>query len=330
MTTIFDVAKKAGVSISTVSRVINNYPYVKDSTRKRVQKLLDEMDYVPNYNASSLVRKKTKTIAVMLPDITNSFFATMFHGIEERANQNGFVVIFGNTNEEIVREEEYVHIFLERRVDGIILDPVSPKGETLGPILKNKVPLVLVDREISGMEISLVSSNNRKGAAELTEYLIELGHERIGLITAASETSVFDMRNKGYVDALKRAGLEVRDEYIKVGVKPIPEVGQALVQSLLESDPPPTALFATNNFLAIGAVYGLRELGYSVPEDMAIVCFDELDIRTVLDPFFTSMNQQVYEMGVKAMDLLLKQINKELNGTEKIYLDPQLSVRHST
>lgn len=126
MTTIFDVAKKAGVSISTVSRVINNYPYVKDSTRKRVQKLLDEMDYVPNYNASSLVRKKTKTIAVMLPDITNSFFATMFHGIEERANQNGFVVIFGKTNEEIVREEEYVHIFLERRVDGIILDPVSP------------------------------------------------------------------------------------------------------------------------------------------------------------------------------------------------------------
>jgi LacI family transcriptional regulator len=254
----------------------------------------------------------------------------MFHGIEERANQNGFVVIFGNTNEEIDREEEYVHIFLERRVDGIILDPVSLKGETLGPILKNKVPLVLVDREIPGMEISLVSSNNRKGAAELTEYLIELGHERIGLITAANDTSVFNMRNKGYVDALQRAGLEVRDEYIKIGTKPIPEVGYTLVQSLLESDPAPTALFATNNFLAIGAVYALRESGFSVPEDMAIVCFDELDNRTVLDPFFTSMNQQAYEMGVKAMDLLLKQINKELKGTEKIYLDPQLFVRHST
>jgi DNA-binding LacI/PurR family transcriptional regulator len=103
-----------------------------------------------------------------------------------------------------------------------------------------------------------------------------------------------------------------------------------LVQSLLESDPAPTALFATNNFLAIGAVYALRESGFSVPEDMAIVCFDELDNRTVLDPFFTSMNQQAYEMGVKAMDMLLKQINKELKGTEKIYLDPQLFVRHST
>lgn len=150
------------------------------------------------------------------------------------------------------------------------------------------------------------------------------------MITAANDTSVFNMRNKGYVDALQRAGLEVRDEYIKIGTKPIPEVGYTLVQSLLESDPAPTALFATNNFLAIGAVYALRESGFSVPEDMAIVCFDELDNRTVLDPFFTSMNQQAYEMGVKAMDLLLKQINKELKGTEKIYLDPQLFVRHST
>ncbi|HBG01594.1 MAG TPA: LacI family transcriptional regulator [Firmicutes bacterium] len=330
MTTIYDVALRAGVSISTVSRVLNSHPYVKDSTRKRVEELLAEMNYVPNYNASSLVRKRTKTIAVMLPDISNNFFATIFLGIEEKASQNGFVVIFGNTSEDVNKEKEYMHMFLERRVDGIILDPVSVKGETLRPILNNEVPLVLIDREIVGMETSLVSSNNEKGASELVEYLIERGHERIGLITASKETSVFGMRNRGYYGALKRAGLEVRDEYIKVGTKPVQEVGHSLVQSLVECDPAPTALFAANNGLAIGAAHGLRELGYTVPNDMAIVCFDELDNGAVLDPFFTSMNQQAYEMGVKAADLLLKQISKELNVTKKIYLDPHLFIRRST
>lgn len=330
MTTIYDIAEKAGVSIATVSRVLNNHPYVKESTRRRVEKYLAETGYVPNYNASSLVRKTTRTIAVILPDITNNFFATMFHGIEKKANEHGFVVIFGNTNEDRAQEEEYIRMFVERRVDGILLDPVSITSDCLRPVLKNGIPLVLIDREIKGVGLSCVSSNNEEGAAQLVNHLIALGHRRIGLITASKGISVFKRRKKGYLAALAKAGLEVHEEYIKIGEKPTKEVGYVLAQALGKEGSPPTALFATNNFLAIGATNGLRDLGFRVPEDIAIVCFDELDDGSVLNPFFTSMNQPAYEMGFRAMDLLLKQMKKKSCEPRKIYLDSDLFIRHST
>lgn len=330
MATIYDIAKKAGVSITTVSRVINNHPYVKDSTRKKVKKLLTEASYVPNSNASSLVRKTTNTIAVILPDITNNFFATLFHGAEEKANENGFAVIFGNTNEDIVREEEYIRMFMERRVDGLMLDPISQESHILKPIFKNEIPLVILDREIKGISTSYVGSNNKESASALVEYLIGLGHRRIGLITGLQGISVYRKRTEGYLAALADTGININSDYIKVGKKPIKEVGYLLAQEIVKVSPRTTALFAANNFLAIGAVKGLKELGIKVPEDIAIVCFDDFDNGSVLNPFFTSMNQPAYEIGLIAMELLIKQIKKEINDPERIILESSLCVRHST
>ncbi len=330
MATIYDIAEKAGVSITTVSRVINNHPYVKESTRNKIKKLLIEASYVPNSNASSLVRKTTNTIAVILPDITNNFFATLFHGIEEKANKNGFAVIFGNTNEDINREKQYIRMFMERRVDGLILDPISQESHILKPVLKNQIPLVVIDRDIEGIDINYVGSHNRKNASNLVNFLIKLGHQRIGLITASQGISVFKKRTEGYLDALAKSNLDVVDDYIKVGSKPIKEFGYLLAQEIAKIDPPPTAFFAANNFLAIGAINGLRDMNVKVPEDMAIVCFDDFDNGSVLNPFFTSMNQPAYEMGLLAMDLLIKQIKGDNQSVENIFLESNFCIRHST
>lgn len=329
MATIYDVAKKAGVSITTVSRVINNHPYVKESTRKKVEAFLEDMHYIPNSNASSLVSKSTNTIAIIVPDVTNNFFTTLLRGTEDKANQNGFAVILGNTDEDINKEQTYIRMFIERRVDGIIIDSVSAKGENLKAVLKHKIPLVLIDREVEGLSVDYVGSDNQVGAQKIVDYLIDLGHERIALISASQEISVFKKRTEGYLTSLSKAGLPINENYIKYGSKPVKDVGYLLTRDLLTEDSPPTAIFAANNFLAIGAYNAFREANLTVPEDIAIVCYDVYGSDSVINPFFTSINQPAYMMGQIAVDLLIRQIKDNNPSPTKVLLESDLCIRDS-
>lgn len=329
MSTIYDVAKKAGVSITTVSRVINNHPYVQEETRQRVKTLLKEMNFIPNSNASSLVRKTTHTIAVIIPDITNHFFTTLLRGIEDKANENGFAVIFGNTDEDVQKEQTYIQMFMERRVDGLIVDPVSPKGQNLMSIIKNEIPLVLVDREIEGITSEHIGADNLGGAQKLVEYLINLGHRKIAIISGSSEISVYRQRVEGFRLALQKAGLPLDESMILMGDKPNKEVGIRLTRELLRQPNRPTAIFAANNFLAIGAVTALEELQLKIPKDMEIVCFDDNGSDSVLHPFFTSMNQPAYMMGQMAVDLLMRQMKQKQAAPAKIILESNFCIRKS-
>ncbi len=330
MVTIYDIAKKADVSITTVSRVINNHPYVKEETKKKIEKLLKETGYVPNSNASSLVSKKTNTIAVILPDITNSFFANIFRGVEETANSQDFTVIYGNTNEDSKREKEYINTFIEKRVDGVILDPISTDMEIIKPLTQNNIPVVLIDRNIKESKKSYVGIHNYKEAYRIVNYLIEHDLKEVALISASEELSVYKDRKEGYITAIKDAGLNLQEDYIKIGTKPIKEVGYNLTKNMFKSSKPPAAIFAANNFLAIGAYNALKQLDYKVPEDIAIVCFDDFDTGTVTSPFFTSIIQPASKMGMVAMELLLDKIEGGDNKNKQVYLKCELCIRKST
>lgn len=330
MATIYDVAKKAGVSITTVSRVINNYPHVQEETRQRVKQVLKELNFIPNSNASSLVKKTTNTIAVIVPDITNNFFTTLVRGVEDKANDNGFAVILGNTDENRTKEQTYIQMFMERRVDGLIIDTVSSGVKNLKSIMKREIPLVLVDREINGLQIAYVGSNNLQGAETLVDYLIKLGHRRIAMISGPPETSVYQQRMEGYQTALRKAELPVDEQILLWGEKPNQETGQVLTQSLLKLTPRPTAIFAANNFLALGVFAVLQEKGLGVPRDISVVCFDANDNGATLNPFFTTISQPAYMMGQMAVELLLRQIKQKEASATKIILESELIVRNST
>lgn len=330
MATIYDIAKKAGVSITTVSRVINNHPYVHEETRQRVKQVLEETNFIPNSNASSLVRKTTNTLAVIVPDITNNFFTTLLRGIEDKANENGFAVIFGNTDENSTKEYSYLHTFMERRVDGLIIDPVLEQSKNLKSIIKREIPVVLIDREINNLQIDYVGSNNSKGAEDLVHYLIESGHRRIALISGASEISVYRQRLEGYKTAQQKAGLSIDHKMILRGEKPNQETGYLLTKTLLKNTSMPTAIFAANNFLAIGAFRALREAHLEVPKDTSVVCFDAADTDATLNPFFTSMVQPVYTMGQMAVELLIRRLKQKTIAPTKVILEPQFIVREST
>ncbi len=330
MATIYDIAKKAGVSITTVSRVINNHPYVQEETRQRVKQVLQEMNFIPNSNASSLVRKATNTLAVMVPDITNNFFTTLLRGIEDKANENGFAVIFGNTDENSAKEYSYLQTFMERRVDGLIIDAVFEESTNIKSIIKREIPVVLIDREINHLQTDYVGSNNSKGAEDLVHYLIGLGHRRIALVSGAPEISVYRQRMEGYKTAQQKAGLRVDQKIILWGEKPNQETGYLLTKTLLENTSPPTAIFAANNFLAIGVVRALREALLKVPKSMSVVCFDAADTDATLNPFFTSMVQPSRAMGEMAVELLLRRLKNKNIAATKVILEPQFVMREST
>ncbi|TCL61505.1 LacI family transcriptional regulator [Hydrogenispora ethanolica] len=329
MATIYDVARKAGVSTTTVSRVLNNHPYVREETRIKVQSLLKELHFIPNSNASSLVRKTTNTIAVILPDVTNHFFTTLLRGAEDQANEDGFAVIFGNTDEDIQKEQTYIQMFLERRIDGLIIAPVSPKVINLKTVIKREIPLVLVDREVEALITDFVGTDNQRNAQSLVEYLIGLGHKTIAIISGSQENSAHRQRIDGYRAALLNAGIPIDERLILYGDKPNIETGTRLVRNLLQQAPRPTTIFAVNNFLAIGGVVALREANFNVPEDIGIVCFDDNDSASVLNPFFTSINQPAYMMGQMAVDILVHRMKHKNSSPTRVLLESNFLIRGS-
>lgn len=330
MATIHDVAKKSGVSVTTVSRVINNHPHVREETRQRVLAVFREMAYVPNANAGSLARKSTSTIAVLVPDITNTFFTTLVRGIEDKANESGLSVILGNTDEESVKEQTYIHKFLERRVDGLIVVPVESRKKNFKVIQKHELPLALVDRHVEGVDADFVGSDNYQGARMLVKYLVELGHREIAIISGSKEISVFRERVEGFLSAMSEMQIPVKPEFILYGHKPNKDVGLELTRRLIKLDSRPTAIFAANNSLSVGTVLALQQAGLSVPQDVSVACFDDNDANS-FNPFFTSVIQPAYMMGYVTAELLQKRIKdgRESQVT-RLLMQPEMVIRHST
>ncbi len=335
MVTIKDVAKKAGVSIMTVSRVINGKSNVREDTREKVLKAIEELGYVPNSMARSLVIKKTATIGLVISDVTNPFFTTVARGVEDTAITKHFTVILCNTDENPEKESMYVEVLARNRVDGVIFTSASGKKNPLKSLFIKKIPLVLIDRTIEGLEdVDVVRGDSVLGAYLLTKHLIELGHRRIGIIVGSKTISTAVDRIEGYKRALKEFDIPIDESLIKINDKSkfSKEDGYRLTKELLDMENPPTAIFGGNNLMAVGAILAIRELGLSIPEDISLVSFDDIESLSEVYPFLTVVKQPAYTMGVIATELLIRRIERKDRIKEKreILLKPELVIRKST
>lgn len=330
MSTIEDVAKRAGVSAMTVSRVINNSGYISQETRQRVERAIAELGYVPNALARGLRFKQTKTLALVLTDITNPFFTTLARGVEDAASEQGFSVIFCNTDESQEKESSYLNVVVQKQVDGVLLIPAQSALESVTFLRERGVRFVVLDRRIPGAEADVVRGDSEQGAYALVCHLLALGHRRIAALSGPETVSTAADRVAGYRRALAEADLTFEPALVRYGGF-TQESGYEMAQAVLALPQPPTALLTGNNFIAIGALHALREAGLRVPDDISIVTFDDLPAAVAIDPFLTVAAQPAYEMGRQATALLLDRLaDGGPAGPQEIVLPAELIVRRSS
>ena len=285
MPNINDVAKRAGVAPITVSRVVNNSGYASVQTRKRVEAAIKELGYVPNALARGLRSNRTNTLALVVTDITNPFFTMIARGVEDAASAAGFTVIFCNTDESESKEEKYTRILVEKQVDGVLLIPAGSNPDSVEFFQSRQVQVVLLDRGVPNVKTDIVRCDSEGGAYRLIKHLIDLGHEHISIITGPQGLSTSDDRVTGYRQALSEAGL-ANNESIHYGFF-TQASGYELAAQALAQNPTPTALFGANNFISIGILKALRDAKVQVPQEIAVVGFDDLPTALVVDPFLT-------------------------------------------
>ncbi len=328
MPTIQDVARKAGVAPMTVSRVINQSGYASAEVRARVLAAVEELGYMPNTLARSLRIRRTHTLALILTDITNPFFTTLARGVEDAASKAGYTVLFGNTDESEEKEMHYLETILQKQVDGIMLVPAGGSSHSVERIRHYKTPLVLLDRCVAGEAVDVVRCDSEDGAYRLTRLLLDLGHRQIDLLTGPASVSTAAERAAGFCRAMRESGIKVPEVHYGAFTQ---DSGYAMSVQALSQQPRPTALIAANNFLAIGALKAIQGAGLEVPDEVAMVAFDDLPAAMVVDPFLTAAVQPAYEMGRQAAELLLARLDgSETGAAQEILLPVELVVRHSS
>lgn len=329
MPTILDVAKRAGVSPITVSRVINNSGYISQVTRERVEAAVKELRYVPNTLARGLRSKRTKTLALVVTDITNPYFTLMARGVEDAAGASNYTVIYCNTDESEAKEENYANILAQRQVDGVLLVPAGGKVKTIKFLLSNNINVVVVDRRVSGVKVDSVRSDSDDGAYRLIKLLIGFGHKRIAMITGPRDVSTSADRVAGYRRALVESGLGSNEQVYYGEFNQ--QSGYEFTKQMMMQSPKPTAIFGANNFIAIGIIQALRGFKIDVPGNVSVVAFDDLPESMLVAPFLTFAEQPAYEVGRVATELLLKRISNEFSGGyQKLILPATIVERGST
>jgi len=328
--TLHEVGIRAGVSAMTVSRVVNGRGGVDMETRRRVEEAIQALDYVPNRIARGLISQKTQTIGLIVPDVVNPFFAPVVRGAESAARKAGYRVLLCNSEGDLRLEREYIEDLVAHRVEGLMLAPASDRSRSsILSLLRGGFPLVLIDRALPDADCDLIVSDNANGARRLIEHLIGIGHKEIAHVTDAEDTSTGRERLRGYRDALDAAGIPFQSELVvRTTVDRIG--GYRAAQEILTRDSLPTAIFAVNNMTAVGTMEALRERGLSVPRDMGLVCFDDVEHLAVLSPFLTVIDQPAETFGSLGAQLLLERMTgKASSRPRRIILQTDLIVRES-
>jgi LacI family transcriptional regulator len=327
--TINDIAKQAGVSYQTVSRVLNNRPDVSEETRQRIWLIIDSVGYRPNAAAQSLRTNKSFTLGLLLNDITNSFYSNIVQGIEEEAIAHGYSLILCNTNEDPERELHYLRILQSKQVDGIILGPTKWNCDFIVE-MSSQIPIILIDRHIPDSNIGAVIVDNETGAYEATQYLLSKGHREIGLATWQQDILPMQQRYAGYERAFTEAGLPINPENIIHIPKMTSEATAETIEKFLPDHPNVTAIFALNNQLGLGVLSSIHKMKLNTPEDIALVIFDDLSIFSLYTPAISVVRQPEAEIGKQAMRNLLHQINQpETYSPAIVVLATELIIRDS-
>ncbi len=328
-TTIRDVAGKANVSVATVSRVLNNPSLVRQTTRNRVLKAMKECRYVYNALAGGLSARKTTTLGVIIPTITNPVFATVTKGIQDYARESGYSIILGNTDYNEENELRLLHLFQEKRADGVILNGPWRDAPIMPLMKKTRLPFVITWQALQDKEVNFVAFDNFKSAYRIVEYLIGLGHRRIGMI--AGKFSVSErarMRWKGYRKCLANHKIPFDPQLVLEKGYTFSDGKEALAR-LLHLPAPPTAVFCGNDILAVGAIVCAKEKGLRVPGDLSVVGFDDMEISAYYDPPITTMAVPAYEMGQLAAKILIENIRGEVKAPQQYILETRLIIRGS-
>ena len=334
--TIKEIAKEANVSIATVSMILNNKDAnISEATRNRVLEIVKNRNDIPNTMARSLVTKQTRIIGLIMPDIVNPFFPEIARGAEDRASLSRYSIIYCNTDDNLTREDAYVDILSEKMVDGIIFTHSADREGASEGFKRCRVPVVLIDRDYDIPNvIGKVLVDNMKASFTGVNYLIDQGYRKIAYIAGPMHTRTARDRLAGYKKALEERGIPCRDEYVKVGEYKT-QWGIKATNLFLEEKTDFDAIFCGNDLIAIGAVKALKDAGYKVPEDIGIMGFDDIYMAGIVDPSLTTIKQPNYEMGYRAAELLINEIEtagvSEKSGEAKtIILDTELIVRQST
>jgi LacI family transcriptional regulator/LacI family repressor for deo operon, udp, cdd, tsx, nupC, and nupG len=331
MASLQDVARRAKVSIATVSRVLNHSDKVVPDTRAVVEQALRDLGYRPSRVARRLRMNSGRAhlVGLIIPDIQNPFYAEIARGVEDAAYAAQYALLLCNSDENREKEKFYLNVMRDESVDGIVLPPFDEADAAVIELVKTGLPVVCVDRCLAKVATDLVEIDNYRGAFEGVTHLIARGHRRIGLIEGRSQVSTSRERRRGYLDALAAAGLPVRQELIRAGDFK-QESGRVAAGELLDQRKPPTALFVCNNLMTVGALAAVHQRGLSVPKDVAVVGFDDLPWAEALDPPLTVVRQPAYEVGKQAMELLLKRIMEPSRPPVTMRLSPELVIRRST
>jgi DNA-binding LacI/PurR family transcriptional regulator len=327
-TTIKDVAKLAGVSVATVSRVLSNHSYVREEVRWRVQKAIAELNYRPNRVARSLRAQSSKFIGLIISDIENPFYTALVRAVEDVAYARQYSLLLCNSDEDPEKERVYIEFMRDEQVAGVIASPTAENLTSLQGLIDAKIPVVAVDRRARQTPVDTVMLDHAKSAYMLAKHLIEQGHTRIGTVIGNTTTTSGRERKRGFLKALKEAGL-TPDPALMREVKPVEEAGQQATLGLLSLPHTPTALFIGNNLLTIGALKAIQQKKLRIPKDISIVGHDELPWMSLLAPGITVVAQPVYDLGRQAVDLLMARIKGDEQPPREIKLDPTLIVRQS-
>lgn len=329
MATINDVAVEADVSIATVSRVIHNKPHVRPEVRERVLEAINRLGYQPSRVARSLRAQKSSIIGVIITDVQNTFFTNLARAVEDVAYKNKYAVFLCNSDENPQKEEFYLEIMRAENVAGIIISPTHESDIPVANLVEAGIPVVCVDRQLVDTDVDTVLVDNVSGSRRLIRHLIQdHGHERIAIITGPQDSTTGRQRLEGYQKALVEAGLPLEDEFIKVGSFK-EDWGYSSAQTLLALNKLPTAIFAANNLLARGAIRAIFERGLNVPDDVALVAFDEIEWADICRPTLTYVKQSSYELGKVSAELIYKRINGDLGPVHTIILSPELQIGDS-
>ena len=326
---IEDVARQAGVSTATVSRVLSGKPYVSEELRERVLETIRELNYRPSRVARSLRVQRSSIIGLIISDIQNPFFTAVVRAVEDVAQQRQFSVFLCNSDEDFDKELTYIELMLAEQVSGIIVSPTASSNEIYQRLVQMRVPVVAIDRRVEGVAMDMVVGDNVYAARSVVTHLIESGYRRIGAVLGTANASTGAERYQGYAEALQAHGMPVMPELVRSGPPRSPN-GYALTMELLQQAAPPDAIFTGNNLLTVGALRAIHDLGLHIPDDIGLAAFDEMDWMFLVKPALTVVMQPTYEMGRQAANLLLARIEDPDRPPQQIVLQPTIKVRESS
>lgn len=330
--TMQQIAKRLGVSRTTVYRALNNLPRINESTKKKILREVKKLNYRPNAVARGLALQRTYTFGLIIPDITNPFFSELTQSIENNAARKGYNIILGVSEDDPKKEAAHISIFRERRVDGIIISPIyahMKRNRNIEEIREDKIPYVVLGCPKTA-KVDYVIVDEERGAYKIIEHLINLGHKRIAYICGAVYAVAGLNRLEGYKKALKRYGLKF-DKNLVINCGPKMVDGYKAAKKILTvGKNRPTAIFALNDLLAIGVLKAIREAGLKVPEDVALVGFDDIEVGAFLEVPLTTIIQPKRKMGKMALEILIDKIEqKNPHGLQQIIIEPKIVIRES-